>query len=142
MSNRPANHNKKKLVVRPDQSVEGTSFEGIIPDPETLAQLETLHPGSTKMWMELAQSEIKSRQKNEDRITWTFKNSTILGQVLAFVSSSMIFAVGCYALYLGFPTGGKYRMFLTRHKKGELKNGAAFDFLMEHGYKIEIRKPK
>lgn len=105
MSSKP-NHNKKKVVVRPDQTVEGTSFEGIMPDPETLSQLEALAPGCTKQWMDLAASEIKSRQKNEDRITWTFKNSTILGQVLAFLSSTMIFAVGCYALYLGHPTAG------------------------------------
>ena len=38
--------------------------------------------------------------------------------------------------------GGKYRMFLTRYNKGELKSGAAFDFLIEHGYKIDIKKPK
>ena len=38
--------------------------------------------------------------------------------------------------------GGKYRMFLTRFNKGELKNGAAFDFLIEHGYKVDIKKPK
>lgn len=38
--------------------------------------------------------------------------------------------------------GGKYRMFLTRFKNGELKNGAAFDFLLEHGYRIEIKAPK
>lgn len=38
--------------------------------------------------------------------------------------------------------GGKYRMFLTRHKNNELKNGAAFDFLIKHCYKIEIQKPK
>jgi hypothetical protein len=38
--------------------------------------------------------------------------------------------------------GGKYRMFLTRYKKGEIKNGAALDFLLEHGYKIDIKKPK
>lgn len=100
------NHNKKKVIVRPDQSVEGTSFEGIIPDPETLTQLEVLAPGCTKKWMELAESEIKSRQMNESRITWTFKNSTILGQLLAFFSSTMIFGVGCYALHLGYPTAG------------------------------------
>ena len=86
--------------------MEGTSFEGIIPDPETLAQLEVLAPGCTKKWMELAESEIKSRKMNESRITWTFKNSTILGQILAFLSSTMIFGVGCYALYLGHPTAG------------------------------------
>ena len=86
--------------------MEGTSFEGIIPDPETLAQLEALAPGCTKKWMELAESEIKSRQTNEGRITWTFRTSTILGQVLAFISSSMIFSVGAYALYLGHPTAG------------------------------------
>ncbi len=75
-----------------------------MPDPETLKELELLAPGCSKKWMDLAESEIKSRQKNEERITWTFKNSTILGQVLAFLSSSMIFSVGCYALYLGHPT--------------------------------------
>lgn len=38
--------------------------------------------------------------------------------------------------------GGKYRMFLTRFNKGEIKNGAAIDFLIEHGYRIEIKQPK
>ena len=38
--------------------------------------------------------------------------------------------------------GGKYRMFLTRFNKGEIKNGVAIDFLLEHGYKIDIKKPK
>ena len=38
--------------------------------------------------------------------------------------------------------GGKYRMFLTRYHKGEIKNGAAFDFLIEHGYQIQIKQPK
>jgi uncharacterized membrane protein len=104
--NNRSNHNKKKVVVRPDQSVEGTSFEGIIPDPETLRELELLAPGCTKKWMDLAESEIKSRQVNEGRITWTFQISTVLGQILAFLSSTMIFAVGCYALYLGHPTAG------------------------------------
>jgi len=54
--------------------------------------------------MELAEKEITSRQQNEGRITWTFKISTILGQILAFLSSTMIFCVGGYALYLGHPT--------------------------------------
>lgn len=83
--------------------MEGTSFESIIPDPETLAELEKLYPGATKKWMELAEGEILSRQKNEDRITWTFKYSTVFGQALGFLSSAMIFCVGCYALYLGYP---------------------------------------
>ncbi|MCC6601480.1 MAG: DUF2335 domain-containing protein [Crocinitomicaceae bacterium] len=68
-----ANHNKKKAVVRPDQTYEATSFEGIMPDPETLEHLEKLAPGCAQKWMELAESEIKSRQRNEERITWTFK---------------------------------------------------------------------
>lgn len=96
-----SNHNKKKVVVRPDQSIEGTSFEGIIPDPETLKELELLAPGCTKKWMELAESEIKSRQKNEGRITWTFRNSTIIGQFLGFISSTFVVGAGVYAMYLG-----------------------------------------
>ena len=38
--------------------------------------------------------------------------------------------------------GAKYRMFIMRFNKGELKNGAAIDFLIEHGYRIEIKRPK
>lgn len=38
--------------------------------------------------------------------------------------------------------GGKYRMFLTRYNKGELKTGAAIDLLIEHGYRLDIKKPK
>lgn len=38
--------------------------------------------------------------------------------------------------------GGKYRMFITRYKNGELKNGAAIDFLIEHGYSIKVNVPK
>lgn len=100
------NHNKKKIVVKPDQSIEGTSFEGIIPDPETLKELEALAPGCTQKWLELAESEIKSRQRNESRITWTFKTSTILGQLLAFISSTLIIGVGAYTVHLGHPTAG------------------------------------
>lgn len=105
MSNR-SNHKKKNVVVRPDQTVEANSFEGIIPDPETLGQLEQYAPGCTKMWMELAKSEILSRQKNESRITWTFKYSTILGQILGFLSSLCIFYVGYYCIEQGHPTAG------------------------------------
>jgi len=101
-----ANHNKRKAVVRPDQTFEATSFEGIMPDPETLEHLEKLAPGCSQKWMELAESEIRSRQKNEDRITWTFKNSTILGQVFGFITSIIIAAVGTFAIYYGHATAG------------------------------------
>jgi uncharacterized membrane protein len=94
-----ANHKSKRGLVRPDQSIEVSSFEGIIPDPATLAELEKLHPGSTKMWMELAASEIKSRQINESRITWTFKYSSIIGLILGFLSTVVVCAVGAYAIY-------------------------------------------
>jgi hypothetical protein len=38
--------------------------------------------------------------------------------------------------------GGRYRMFLTRFNKGEIKNGAAIDFLIENGYRLDVKKPK
>lgn len=38
--------------------------------------------------------------------------------------------------------GGKYRMFLTKHKRRTLKNGAMIDFLIEHGYWLDVKKPK
>ncbi len=93
------NHSSKRGVIRPDHTVEVSSFEGIIPDPATLTELEKLNPGSTKLWMDLAASEIKCRQLNENRITWTFKYSTIMGQIFGFLSTTMVCAVGAYALY-------------------------------------------
>ncbi len=100
MSNH-ANHKTKKGIIRPDQSVEVSSFEGIIPDPATLIELEKLHPGSIKFWLDLATSEIKSRQLNENRITWTFKYSTMWGMFLGFLSTALICSVGVYAIYKG-----------------------------------------
>jgi hypothetical protein len=38
--------------------------------------------------------------------------------------------------------GSKYRMFLARYKKKELKNGAAVDMLLQHGYDVSIKKGK
>jgi hypothetical protein len=38
--------------------------------------------------------------------------------------------------------GAKYRMFLKRFNDGELKNGAAIDMLLEHGYHVNIKIPK
>ncbi|WP_026769602.1 hypothetical protein [Asinibacterium sp. OR53] len=37
--------------------------------------------------------------------------------------------------------GAKYRMFLARHKKDELKNGAVIDFLLDHSYRVDVRTP-
>lgn len=105
MNNR-SNHKKKKLVLRPDHSVEGTSFEGIIPDTETLKELEQIVPGSTKQWQDLAKHEIESRQKNESRITWTYMVSTITGQVFGFLSSAIICYIGYFAISLGHPATG------------------------------------
>jgi len=96
-----SNHKKGKGVVRPDRSVEVTSFEGIIPDPETLAELEKILPGSTERWMKMAESEVSSRQLNENRITWTFKTSTILSLVCAFLTSMAVIITGLYCIHLG-----------------------------------------
>jgi uncharacterized membrane protein len=96
-----SNHKKGKAVVRPDRSAEVTSFEGIIPDPETLSQLEAIVPGCTERWMKLAESEITARQKNEDRITSTFKISTIMSLLFAFITSLAVIAVGFYCVYKG-----------------------------------------
>lgn len=38
--------------------------------------------------------------------------------------------------------GAKHRMFLKRFNDGQLKNGAAIDMLLEHGYEVRIGKPK
>lgn len=77
-----------------------------MPDAESLRELEQVCPGAAGRWMSLAESEIKSRQKNEDRITWTFKYSTIMGQILGFISSLAIFYVGYFAIDRGSATAG------------------------------------
>jgi uncharacterized membrane protein len=95
---------KKGIIKQQDRTVEVQSFDSIIPDPETLAKLEALCPGSTKKWMELAESQIKSNQSQDKVIANTFQISTIGGICAAFLAVTMICSVGCYALYLGHPT--------------------------------------
>jgi len=101
-----SNHKTKKGIIRPDKTVELTSFEGIMPDPDTLAKLEVFIPGCSREWMDMAKSEVSHRQQSEKRITWTFKYSTIISLFLGFFSNLIICAVGCYAIYLGYAAAG------------------------------------
>lgn len=39
-------------------------------------------------------------------------------------------------------TGGKYRMYLTRFKKGELKAGAIVEILLANGYEVKANKAR
>lgn len=100
------NHKHKKGIIKPDKTVEVSSFEGIMPDPDTLEKLEKIVPGCGREWMDMAKSEVSHRHKSEDRITWTFKYTTILGQILGFIANLVICAVGYFAIQEGHPTAG------------------------------------
>lgn len=101
-----SNHRTKKGVIKPDKTVELTSFEGIMPDPETLEKLEKLVPGCSREWMDMAKSEIAHRQKTENRITWTFKYTTLISLFLGFIANMVICFVGYLAIDKGFGTAG------------------------------------
>jgi uncharacterized membrane protein len=77
-----------------------------MPDPETLREMEAIVPGCAERWMKLAESEIGSRQSNESRITWTFKVSTILALVFAFITSLAVIGAGIYCIHLDHPKSG------------------------------------
>lgn len=101
------NHNSKKLTVsKGDQKIEATSFEGIIPDGQSLREMEEVLPGSAERWMSLAEREIAHRHKMEDRITHTYKWGTYFGQILGFCSSILIYYVGYQCIVSGYPTQG------------------------------------
>lgn len=100
------NHKAKRGVIRPDKTVEVSSFEGIMPDPETLQKLEAILPGCGREWMEMAKSEVAHRHKSENRITWTFKYGTLIGQVLGFLANLIVCGAGAYAIHLGHPGAG------------------------------------
>jgi uncharacterized membrane protein len=99
------NHKSKKLVHSQGKT-EITSFEGLIPDNDSLDKLEQYAPGATKKWMELAESEIKSRQYNEKHFLTTVRWSNWLGIFIAFVVSILIAGVGAYTIHLGYPQYG------------------------------------
>jgi uncharacterized membrane protein len=101
-----SNHKTKRGVIKADKTVELTSFEGIMPDPETLEKLERFAPGCTREWMDMAKSEIAHRQKMEDRITWTFKNTSIFSIFFGFVANLAVCFVGYIAITLNHPTAG------------------------------------
>lgn len=100
------NHRKQNAVKRPDNSVELTSYESVLPDPDTLKKYEEVVPGAAREWMDIAKSEIQTRQTNEKRITWTFQVSTIIGQVLAFFSVAIVCGCGLCFLKDGHPKEG------------------------------------
>lgn|GEM_PF-6428448 len=98
------NHKKDHVIKKAGGDVEASSFQSIIPDPETLERLEKICPGATHKWMELAETEIKSRQVNEGKVISTFQNATLRGQVFAFLTAMVICGVGAYCIYMGSPT--------------------------------------
>lgn len=84
-----ANHKSKKLIHSQGKT-EITSFEGLIPDNDSLDKLEQYAPGATKRWMDLAESEIKARQFNEKHFLTTVRYSNWF--VLFFVSGLCVAA--------------------------------------------------
>jgi uncharacterized membrane protein len=98
-------HTKKKGVIAKGVT-EVTSFEGLMPDPETLEQLENHCPGITERWLVIAEQEIKERNKNERIIVRSFSFSAVFGSISAFLSTIIIAGVGFYAIYKGYPTAG------------------------------------
>lgn len=101
-----SNHKTKRGVIKPDKTVELTSFEGIMPDPETLAKLEQLIPGCSREWMDMAKGEIRHRQNTENRITWAFKYNTLISIFCGFGANLAICFVGYTAIVLGHPNAG------------------------------------
>lgn len=100
-----ANHKSKKLIHSQGKT-EITTFEGLIPDNDSLDKLEQYAPGATKKWMELAESEIKSRQYNERHFLTTVRYSNWLGLFFSLIVAIVIAAVGAYTISLGYPQYG------------------------------------
>lgn len=101
-----SNHKSTRGIKKPDQTVEVTSFEGIMPDPDTLEKLEKIIPGCGREWMDMAKSEVKHRHKSENRITWTFKYTTLISVICGFIANLIICFVGFKAIEMGYPTAG------------------------------------
>lgn len=97
------NYNKKNKANITKESVELTSFEGLMPDPETLKDLEDLCPGAAERWQQLAEAEIKERHTNERKIVNSYVLTSLLGFIAAILTVILFVALGAYALYLGYP---------------------------------------
>ena len=91
--------------ARRDQQVhlEKTEFyQGIIPRPEAMQSYENIQPGFADRILLITESEVKHRQKTENRIVnfsfWT----SFIGLFFAIVAVLAVCALCYYAFSLGF----------------------------------------
>lgn len=99
------NHSHKKGIVKPG-SIEVTAFDSVIPDTESLAKMEQIYPGSTKRWMDMADTVIQSNARNESKNADTLHISTIAGVLGAIFAVTLVCAVSFYAIHKGYATQG------------------------------------
>lgn len=95
-----SNHRSQRGVITKDR-VELQNVDSIIPDADTMERMEAIVPGATNRWMNLAESEVKTRQINERDVISTYKWATLTGTFSALLIPLAIVISAIYCLYQG-----------------------------------------
>lgn len=83
-----------------------TVYKGQLPPPDMLEKFETIQPGFTNRLLKMVEDESLFKREQDRRMLNSFKPSTILGILFAFLSVVIVSAVAVYAIYSGFGGAG------------------------------------
>lgn len=87
-----------------------TVYRGQLPPPEMLERFEGIHPGFTDRLLKLVEEESAFKRTHDSDMFKSFRFSTILGIVCAFLSVVVIASVAIYAIYKGSAQSAAYIM--------------------------------
>lgn len=107
--NKPRKPDQKNLqepsgrIIHAQQT---TVYKGQLPPPDMLEKFEAIQPGFTDRLFKMVEDESQFKREQDRRMLNSFKMSTILGIVFAFLSVLIVSAVAVYAIYSGFGGAG------------------------------------
>lgn len=95
---------RKNVPGNIKQSVEITEskhFSGPLPPPEELAKYDRVVPGAAERIISMAESEMRHRHKNEDKLSRGVVCTAVLSIIFAFIVAFSLVGLAAYVAYMG-----------------------------------------
>jgi uncharacterized membrane protein len=91
----------EQRIIRAQQT---TIYKGQLPPPEMLEKFEAIQPGFTDRLLKMVEEESKFKREHDRNMLKSFKLTSILGIVFAFMSVITVSLVAVYAIFKGLGT--------------------------------------
>lgn len=100
----PAQQNDSQKTQSVIHAQKTTVYRGQLPPPEMLEKFEAIHPGFTNRLLKMVEDESEFKRSLDREMFKSFKISSVMGIIFAFLSVLVISCVAIYAIYKGFGT--------------------------------------